>query len=472
MHDQAHDDSHAALREALYKRLRGRPSPLLSANGAITPAASLWSTTRVWTRRFREIGLEAGDRVVLALPPGAAFLGALLAGLWEGIGVCVVEPDADLRAEAMAVDAALVVSGRGDAGTSRLGVGVAAMPLDGPVARRPDTTIEPGVALVLRTSGTSGQPKRIALSYANIWAHLSTHMQAFELDEHDVVLSVAPWHHAFGLLVDALPALLSGAAVVVDPTAARHPGRVRDALHGLEATWLSAVPQVVRGLLHQDGGSEAVARLRGGVVGGAVVTADLAECLRGTRLRAGYGQTEAGPGITLGSPGGWAPGMLGEPLGCETWVDGTGHLRVRGPNVHLGRFIDGRLERLPRDRWLETGDLVSRSGANLIFRGRVDHRFKLENGRMVDAPHLERLIEEQIGGEVALRSPDSRRLVVTVCGPTEPSATAIRRAVERVLGGLAPRLEPIVVLRSAEAVRTRKGDLDRQALPTMGLAAA
>jgi acyl-CoA synthetase (AMP-forming)/AMP-acid ligase II len=82
----------------------------------------------------------------------------------------------------------------------------------------------------------------------------------------------------------------------------------------------------VRRLSEARGGMDLLRALRGGVVGGAPVDAELAALLAETRLRVGYGQTEAAPGVCLGAPGDWRAGAIGQPVGVR-----DAHQRSRAP---------------------------------------------------------------------------------------------------------------------------------------------
>jgi long-subunit acyl-CoA synthetase (AMP-forming) len=137
-------------------------------------------------------------------------------------------------------------------------------------------------------------------------------------------------------------------------------------------------------------------QLQGGIIGGAPVRGDVRQRLQGTRLRVGYGQTECGPGVTLGEAGDWATDdYLGRPLGCDVALRpspeaSTGELFVQGENLALG-YVQGK-EVLPVvavDGWRATGDLATRMGEGFVFQGRKDELFKLDNGRMVNPIPLE-----------------------------------------------------------------------------------
>jgi acyl-CoA synthetase (AMP-forming)/AMP-acid ligase II len=306
------------------------------AAGRDGAAGALWDEAGAQAARLRAHGVRPGDRVLCALPAGPAFAALLVAALWEELTFAPVPDTADADRAADEVDARVVVAADGAA---RLRT-----------AQGPPT---PAARLLLQTSGTTGARRWVALSDANVCAVLDSHAPALALGGA-TVLSVLPWHHAFGLVIQLLPALAAGADVVRDPGG----GRDVDALLRLAAehpvTHLDAVPHTAGLLAARADGRALLARLRGGVVGGAPIDAALAAALAATRLRVGYGQTEASPGIALGAPGAWRAGTLGRPLGCRVRVDADGVLAFRGPNACLGLWEGGRLVALPPDRWART----------------------------------------------------------------------------------------------------------------------
>lgn len=439
-------------RACLPAPLAAGASPRLHASGLVVGAGALHAGALAWAAWLRARGLVPGDRVVCALPPGPAFVTMLVAALGEGLTLAPVAPGDDLPAVRAALDARLVVvDGAADGHPPAHRPALAA-------AAGPPT---PAVRLLLHTSGTSQARRWIALSDANLWAVLDAHAPHLAL-AGATVLSVLPWHHAFGLVMELLPALLAGAAIVRDPAG----GRDLDALLSLAdahaPTHLDAVPHTVRRLAARRDGAALLARLRGGLVGGAPVDAALAAVLRGTRLRVGYGQTEASPGITLGAPGEWRAGALGRPLGCAVRLDDDGVLAFRGPNACIGEWRDGALAALPADRWVRTGDLArAEPDGSYTYEGRIADAFKLANGRFVAAATIEAAVRARFPqvSEALLASPDGETLVLALSGDAPlPDAAA----VAPLFGALAYR--PIRVREVAfdDWVRTPKGEVDRR----------
>lgn len=449
-------------RAVLREPLSSGPSPRLHASGTLVDAAALRAGAGAWAAWLRARGIAPGDRIVCALPAGAAFVMVLLAALHEGLTLVPVAPADDVAAARRALDARLALREAADGEYEVAPQADGHPPADAPALADAAAPPTPDVRLLLHTSGTSHARRWIALGDANLWAVLDTHAPLLALDGA-TVLSALPWHHAFGLVLELLPALLAGATLV----RAASGGRDLDALLALAAahpiTHLSAVPHTVRRLVARPDGMALLARLRGGVIGGAPVDGALAETLRRTRLRVGYGQTEAGPGITLGEPGEWRAGILGRPVGCDVRIEDDGVLAFRGANACVGEWRGGTLARLPAARWVRTGDLArAEPDGGYTFEGRLADAFKLANGRFVAAAAIEEAVRTRFPhvAEALLSSPDGETLVLALSGDAPlPDAAA----VAPLLGALAGRPLRVRVVSPDGWVRTAKGELDRRA---------
>jgi acyl-CoA synthetase (AMP-forming)/AMP-acid ligase II len=450
--------------DLLYDRLRDEALPALISDDTITPGASLWTGSRLWTEAFRAAGLEAGDRLVIALPPSTAFAQVLAAALWEGCTVALVPPSDDVEGLLSTLDARAAVAPHSVPHAWR--ADQFAGPSSTPDAlRSPETDRTPDVRFLLRTSGTVGYAQWVALSDRNVLSVLESHLPHFSLYDARV-LSVLPWTHAFGLVLDLLPALLAGAEIIRDPKGGRDPEQLVQLRDAWGATHLSAVPLTVQRLADTREGWRLLRQLQGGIVGGAPVAGPLAERLSYTCLRAGYGQTEAGPGITLGPQGQWDAHYLGRPVGCTVEVADDGELLFEGPNACVGFWRDGSLQRVDPDRTVHTGDLVRRDGDDFYFRGRKDDAFKLSNGRLVQAGALEAALKTQHPTlrDALVFTPNGDDVAVALCldDPTEeppPDAD-----VRETLGALGKRLVWIHAVSPDGWSTLAKGTVDRAAM--------
>ena len=459
------DPPRTPWRARLRDRLRGQPVPLFVLPDGLLTAASLWAAARLWMQALREAGLAPGDRIICALPPGPGFLALLVTALWDGYTLAPVAPGTPLAPLLETLDARLAVgTGDGPHMASEGEAGQPAMPLPALRASREPAT--PDVRLLLRTGGTTGGGRWIALADANLLAVLDSHAPRMALDGARV-LSVLPWHHAFGLVLGVLAALLHADELVRDP----HGGRDTAALIALaeqyDVTHADLVPALVERLARDPRGDALLDLFAGGIVGGAAVHAPLAARLARTRLRVGYGQTEAGPGITFGEPGEWRPRWLGRALGCEVRRDDDGVLAFRGPNAAVGEWRDGRLVSFPADGWRRTGDVVrATDDGGWCFEGRASDSFKLSNGRLVEAAHWEAAVRAAypVVDEVVLHTPDGETLAFVLStrdGAPAPAAATLAA----LLGPLADRHVTVRVVTPEALARTLKGEVDRRRLP-------
>lgn len=447
----------------LYQRFRDQPYPLIVFDHATLPAASLWVSMRHWVDIFRRYEFTAGDRLVLALPPGPGFLAVTMAALWERLTLALAPSSADLPALMAELDARVGI-GPHDPAPGVWAATAAGLPVASSCALRPAAApSHPNVRFLLRTSGTTGAGRWIGLSDANVHAVLSSHKPALA-QTGDRVLSVLPWHHAFGFVLDLWPALLAGATLVRDPSGGRTPASILRCWSAFDATHLSAVPLTLERLIASERGRRCLQHLRGGVVGGAPVTGTLADMLTTTSLRVGYGQTEASPGIALGTPGHFPPRYMGRPVGCQVRISDDGTLQFRGPNAHCARWHDGQMSYTEPERWVDTGDRVRRTKDGYFFEGRADTTFKLANGRSVTASVWEGRLQTRLPGvEHALVFPTSTaRLAVALwMYPDAPLPT--REALATPLGDLARWLDAVHAPPAFTYHRTPKGDMDRTA---------
>ena len=448
-------------RELLFQRFRDRPLPLLVSDLGTIPAASIWTGSRIWLSAFRELGLQAGDRVIVALPPSPAFLQVLVAGIWQELSLAFVSDSVMVDQLIQQVDARCVIALKGNKHTL-IPNGVAGPAYPAPQLRSAIAPPSPDVRFLLQTSGTTRSPRWVALSDRNILSVLSSHSQELALHEARI-LSVLPWHHAFGLIIELLTAIFSGGEIIRDPEGGRNLGSILSLAKNWEVTHFSSVPLTIKRLIETEEGRSFLQSLKGGVVGGAPLSQNIASFLEGTKLRAGYGQTEASPGIALGKPGVWRPNFLGHPLGCEVKIGEDGQLWFKGPNACYGMWQDGALEILDPNRWVATGDRVVKDENGLIYRGRLNDRFKLDNGRMVEAGTIESILKETIANieDALLFSEDGAKLKLLVRTLNEQQV--IKEDIEACLGSISKLLDDISLVPDEFWVRTRKGDIARDA---------
>ena len=139
-----------------YEGLRDQALPAIIADETITPAASLWTGARLWSRAFRSANLRAGDRLVIAVAPSATFVQILVAAIWEGCTIALVPPSADVPALLETLDARAAVADRKHPHVWRP-EGFAGPRTTPEALRATNEPSYPNIRFLLRTSGTTGQ---------------------------------------------------------------------------------------------------------------------------------------------------------------------------------------------------------------------------------------------------------------------------------------------------------------------------
>jgi malonyl-CoA/methylmalonyl-CoA synthetase len=282
---------------------------------------------------------------------------------------------------------------------------------DGPLAALPSP--ERGRrAMMLYTSGTTGRPKGVVATHANIEAQVRALVEAWGWVENDHILLTLPLHHVHGIVNVLTCALWSGGVCQILP--AFDALEVWTRLGRGDLTLYMAVPTLYRRLIDAWEAADAdtrrtwsagARRLRLMVSGSAalpVPTLERWEEITGQRLLERYGMTEIGMGLSNPLHGERRPGHVGSPLpGAEVRLvdeqerpvaDGeAGQIQVRGPAVfgEYWRRPEATAEAFAEDGWFRTGDrAVVEDGAYRIL-GRESVDILKTGGEKVSALEIE-----------------------------------------------------------------------------------
>lgn len=242
------------------------------------------------------------------------------------------------------------------------------------------------VAALVYTSGTSGDPKGVMLTHANLLFIAENSRRLRALTPADRVYGVLPISHVYGLSAVLLATLNAGAALVF--VARFDPAHLARALAEGGISVLHGVPAAYAKLLEwgrRPGHRLAAPRLRVAQSGGAPLDQSLKDAFEaglGVILHNGYGMTEAAPSIaqtrmeaprrdcSVGPP---IPGIEIRVVHPQTRAcvpqGEVGELRVRGPNVMKGyyRNAEASREAVDSEGWLDTGDLVRQEPDGALF---------------------------------------------------------------------------------------------------------
>jgi long-chain acyl-CoA synthetase len=358
-------ENFGALLEATWRR-RPRHSALAWEGGSLTGEELNLRAGGV-ARALRARGVKPGDRIALVIPNRWAFVAALLGGFKLGATVAPLNPllTADERAKVLA-------HLRPQAVLDEIGDG------------RADEPSVPATApaLILYTSGSTGQPKGAVLSHAAVtFSSRSWAGPVMGLTPDDRVLAALPFSHSYGLNGALLAPLLAGVTVVMLERFS--PEDVLDAIARHRVTVFPGVATMFRRLLDTPALASAdLSSLRLALSGATACPWDLAEEWRrrtGVRILRGYGMTEMFRPISYRAEDPTdLPDAIGQPVpGVEVRVvdeerrplpaGQVGELEIKSPAA-----MDGYLDS-PEDTravleggWFKTGDLVTLSPLGFI----------------------------------------------------------------------------------------------------------
>lgn len=380
--------------ELLPQRLLAQPDATrtaLAEPGRTISYAALLALAQGFAGGLRARGLRSGDRVAVALPNGIEAVAAVY-GAWLAGAIAVPLAPQARAAEYLGwlrhVEPSFVVHAAGG-----LEIGAALAALEHPsraiavggddhdawdrcieVAPPSAPSLDPEApAQILLTSGTTGLPKGVLLTHANLAANVDAVRTYLGLGADDAVVCVLPFHYSYGASV-LHTHLAVGARVCIEPNGA-FPQVVVDRLAAERATGFPGVPSTFALLLERlPPGALDLPHLRyltqaGGPMPAATIARLRAAAPR-ARLFVMYGQTEATARLTYLPPERLADktGSVGIPVagvrievrredGAPAAIGETGEIWASGPNVMRGYWRDPVASaKVLRDGWLCTGD--------------------------------------------------------------------------------------------------------------------
>ncbi len=492
-------------------------------------------------------GIARGDRVALMLPTGrdyfATFLGVLLSG---GVPVPLYPPARPKLVEEHLGRQARLLASAG----ARVLVTVPEARLAARLVRGRVPTLEairtPGeledatgprialpriapedLALIQYTSGSTGDPKGVMLTHAELLANIAAMCEAAAVSPADVFVSWLPLYHDMGLIGAWLASLVVGfPLVVMSPLAfLARPVSWLDAISRHRGT-LSAAPNFAYALCASRIGDGELAGLdlsswriafNGSEPVGARDLDRFAERFQSVGLRPealcpAYGLAEVGVGVTFTPPGrgphaeviardplerdGRAvptepgdpegrtvvscgsvlPGYsvrIADPSGTELGERREGEIECRGPSATKGYFgNEAASAALWRNGWMRTGDLGYLAGGELYLTGRTKD-LVIRAGRNLHPEELEEALfalDGVVPGGVALFASlvselGTERLVAAVetSEPTERRAALARRCEECALEILGEPLGTVLFVPPGALPRTASGKIRRGA---------
>jgi malonyl-CoA/methylmalonyl-CoA synthetase len=443
-------------------------------------------------------------RVAFLVPPSAAYV-AVQRGIWRAGGVAVPlavsHPPAELEyvirdagasivvASGRQADALAAIAARTDARFLRT-PDLLAGPADGgrisifdpePGDRksRSDPASAGRRALIVYTSGTTGKPKGVVTTHAQMAAQVGALLEAWEWTTRDRALLVLPLHHVHGIINVLGSALAAGASCEMLPQF--EPQHAWNRLGSGDVTVFSAVPTIYTRLIAEwdaaapaqqrawTEGSRGVRLMMSGSAALPARTLDRWRAITGHTLLERYGMTETGMILSNPLHGERRTGTVGTPLPRVEVRLVDGEVEVRGPAVFSEYWQRPEETRAAfRDGWFRTGDVAVVEDGVYRLLGRTSIDIIKTGGYKVSALEIEdALREHEAIADVAVIGVPDDEWGQRVCAVVE-LRTGRALTLEALREWVKPRLAPYKAPRELRAVaalpRNAMGKINKPAL--------
>ena len=279
-------------------------------------------------------------------------------------------------------------------------------------------------ALILYTSGTTGKPKGVMLTFDNIWANVGS-LDVYKMyEETDVFLALLPMHHILPLLGTGIMPLLYSATIVFleDISSAA----LIDAMKKYKVTMMIGVPKLwevmhkkIMDTINSKGITKFIFKLAkivnslsfsklifkkvsegfGGhikffVSGGSKLNPEITKDFYtlGIKICEGYGMTETSPIISYTPKNDIVFDSAGKVIkDVEVKIADDNEILVKGRNVMKGYYKnpEATAEIIDEDGWLHTGDLGKLVNDYLYITGRKKEMIVLSNGKNINPIEIE-----------------------------------------------------------------------------------
>ncbi len=363
--------------------------PALRLDDSVLTYSELLDGARRMATLLRSKGVQPGDRVGLQLPNVPAYPVAFFAALIAGAIVVPMNPllkGREVRFYVSDSGAKLVVAGEqmADAANEAAeseGIEAIIVGALGPVELpdEPSELVErddEDTAVVLYTSGTTGQPKGAELTHRNLITNTRTTAETLiEIGPDDVIMGCLPLFHVFGLTCGLNASVLAGSCLTLIPRF--DGGKALEVIGRDKVTVFEGVPTMYAAMLHHEARDKAdLSTLRVCISGGSAMPVEVMKSFEAEfdcMILEGYGLSETAPVASFNHPDSERrPGTIGIPVrgmelrlvddGGDEVADGeVGEIAIRGEGVMKGYWQreEATAEAIP-DGWFRSGDLATR----------------------------------------------------------------------------------------------------------------
>ena len=333
--------------------------------------------------------------------------------------------------------------------------------------RNPDKT-----ALIVYTSGTTGNPKGVEITYRNMLSQVLAVGKCFSFDRNDAMLSILPMNHLFEISVGFMSFLNKGASIYYSNSL--KPKDIFPIMREKKITFMVAVPAFLKlmkttieteikqygpfkkafynfkyaiakiinnkalsKILFRELNLKFGGKFKGFMSGGAPLDINVAKFFEtiGIRIYEAYGLSEASPIITMNTEKHRKLGSVGRPIyGVKVRVDSKTHeLQIMGENIMKGYYNKPELTReaFCEDGWLKTGDIAKIDSNGYVYiTGRIKNMIVLSGGKKVFPEEVE---------AVLIKSPLIEELIVY----SEVIKTGSKQGTEEIIAKIHPTKEAI-----------------------------
>ncbi len=333
--------------------------------------------------------------------------------------------------------------------------------------------------LIVYTSGTTGDPKGVKLTYNNILHQIEAISEAVDFSEKDRFLSILPLNHMFEITCGFITPLSKGARITYMSKEVKI-SSISDVMQKTQPTIILAVPKFIKFLYHsilsklnassicarklfnmslcisselsklginpgkilfKKVHNEFGGKLRGLVSGGAPLDKEIVHKLNLMNITVleGYGLTETSPVVTVNTFKHNRVGSVGKPL-LDTEIkivlqnheEKTGEILIKGPQVMNGYYKNPQATKKAfSDDWFHTGDIgYTDKDGYLYITGRLKNIIVTDGGKKIHPEEVE---------EVISKSP----YIQEACVLGKKIVSGIKAGTEEVFAIVVPNLERI-----------------------------
>lgn len=228
------------------------------------------------------------------------------------------------------------------------------------------------IALILYTSGTTGKPKGVILTYKNIFSNVKNIIEFMGFSQTDRFIIYLPMFHIFTLTAMIFTPLHLGAQIFILKSINPFE-KIIEVVDKKKITVFMGIPEVYKILtklnLPKNWGETVKYFISGGEPLSIATAKKFMDKYKGKKILEGYGLTETSPAISVNSLQEYKLGSVGKPLPDyeikivdrdfkDLGINKVGEVIVKGDNVMKGYFNDiEETNKVLKNGWLLTGDL-------------------------------------------------------------------------------------------------------------------